>query len=121
MEEDYGQTGFQSPCGEFAQLLISLDLELNIKGASTFIFRAEGKSKYFNIKHGDLIIVDRKLKLRHDCHVMAMIEGQFCYGKYVIHLGKHYLMPFKIQLGTDELNENYIWGVVRATIGVWAV
>ncbi|HXH30781.1 MAG TPA: S24 family peptidase [Bacteriovoracaceae bacterium] len=89
--------------GEFAQLFISLDLGYNIKGPFTFIFRAVGQSRYLNIKSGDLIIVDRKLALKHDSHVMAMVDGQFVYGKYVIHLGKHYLMPFKIQLGTTFL------------------
>ena len=116
-----GQTGFQSATNEYGQKRLSLDEFLYLKAPSTYIFEAEGElgSKHFQIKKGDLVIIDRKLKVVHGRLVAMVIGSDFWIGKYVVFEGKAYLMPQKIHLKDEDDVDNRVWGVVRAIINLY--
>jgi DNA polymerase V len=120
--EMIGQTGFQSATNEYGQERLSLDKHLFLKSPSTYIFEAEGElgSKHFQIKKGDIVIIDRKLEVLPGRLVVIVIGADFHLGKYVIFEGKAYLMPQKIMLISDDDVEKRVWGVVRAIINLYA-
>ncbi len=116
-----GQTGFQSATNEYGQDRLSLDKLLFLTSPSTYIFEAEGElgSKHFQVKKGDIVIIDRKLEVKHGRLVVIVIGSEFHLGKYVLYDGKPYLMPQRIQLKDGEDIEKRVWGVIRGILNFY--
>jgi DNA polymerase V len=120
--EMIGQTGFQSATNEYGEERLSLDKHLFLKSPSTYIFEAEGElgSKHFQIKKGDIVIIDRKLEVKPGRLVVIVIGPDFHIGKFVHFEGQMYLMPQRILLKNDDDVEKKVWGVIRAIVNLYA-
>ncbi len=71
------EAGFPSPARDHIEQPLDLTKRLVRRPAATFIFNANGYSMFPEIKHGDLLIVDRSIKPRHRHIVIAEINGEF--------------------------------------------
>lgn len=73
-----GITGFESPASEYLQLPLSLDALLVEHPSATYIGRADGHSMQgVGIYSGDILIVDRHVKVKNLDVIVANYNGEF--------------------------------------------
>ncbi|MCK5819990.1 MAG: translesion error-prone DNA polymerase V autoproteolytic subunit [Psychromonas sp.] len=73
-----GITGFESPAAEYLQLPLSLDTLLIEHPSATFIGKASGDSMQgVGIFSGDILIVDRHIKVKNKDVIVANYNGEF--------------------------------------------
>jgi DNA polymerase V len=73
-----GITGFESPATDYLQLPLSLDALLIEHPSATFIGKAAGDSmQEVGIFNGDILIVDRQLKVKNHDVIVANLNGEF--------------------------------------------
>ena len=73
-----GITGFESPASDYLQLPLSLDELLVEHPSATFIGKADGHSmEGVGIFNGDILIVDRHLKVKDLDVIVANLNGEF--------------------------------------------
>lgn len=73
-----GITGFESPATDYLQLPLSLDALLIDHPSATFIGRADGNSMQgIGIFNGDILIVDRQVKVKNHDVIVANFNGEF--------------------------------------------
>lgn len=73
-----GINGFESPASDYQQLSLSLDTLLVEHPSSTFIGKASGDSMQdVGIFDGDILIVDRHVKVRNGDVIVANLNGEF--------------------------------------------
>mgnify|MGYP000664495121 CR=1 FL=1 len=88
--------------------------------SATYYVRVNGDSMLgAGIVNGDLLIVDRSLKVTNNCIVVANIDGEFTVKRIKKEKNKLYLMPENKKYKPIELkeeNELIIWGVVEYVI-----
>lgn len=112
--------GFPSPAEDLQERRINLNDHLVTHPQATFIIKVRGLSMVdAGIFDGDLIVVNRALKPKHGCIVVAVVEGEYT----VKHL---YQRPGKVRL--KAANPTFpdiepkdgqtleIWGVVTSAI-----
>jgi DNA polymerase V len=70
--------GFPSPANDYLESPIDLNKYLIKNNVATFLIRVSGESM-INANIGDqaILIVDRSLKPRHGCIVVASLDGEF--------------------------------------------
>lgn len=107
-------TGFQSPCAEYAEEKLSLDKKFLSNPPAMFIVKVSVNSPYFNIKTGDFLIVDRSLQPKKNDLIIAVIDNEFKVARFDQQGKTAFLLPYNIPVGVDELDENFIWGVVSS-------
>jgi DNA polymerase V len=72
------QAGFPSPADDYLENTLDLNDYLVKKPAATFLVRVTGDSMInAGIHHGNLLIVDRSLRPRHDSIILANLGGEF--------------------------------------------
>lgn len=72
------QAGFPSPAEDFAAKRIDLTAEFVIHPQATFLMRVAGESmQEFGIADGDIILVDRAIRPRHQHIVVAVLDSEF--------------------------------------------
>ncbi len=123
MPEIQEMTGFQSPCAEYAEDVLSLDKKFLTNPPAMFFIRVKSESKFLNLQRGDLLLVDRSLTPRRGDLVVAVVSNTFVLGVYSRREGRDYLLPFNKPLGDIESADDYIWGVIdtqfrRRRVGV---
>lgn len=115
-----GQTGFQSACDEYAQAELSLDKLFQLKSPSVYLWRASGiGQKNFNIREGDLLIIDRKFNKPVIGRIyIAEHEGEF----HLVQLRKAHsgliLWPLNIHLSISDEICFQVWGAVVAIVNI---
>ena len=73
-----GITGFESPASDYLQLPLSLDELLVEHPRATFIGKADGYSmEGVGIFNGDILIVDRHVKVKDSDVIVANLNGEF--------------------------------------------
>lgn len=103
---DYHQTGFQSPCAEFAEKPLSLDERYLTNRPSLFIIEVSRDSRPLDVKKGDKLLIDRSLCPREGQLVLLIINNEFALKRY----SKNLLM------GQDPDTGDCLWGVSTALI-----
>jgi len=113
------KAGFPSPASDYVEKSLDLnDLCIN-HPAATYFVRAAGDSMIdAGIHPGDVMVVDRSLKAKHDDIVIAMLSGEFTVKQLaltpvvrLIPRNSNY-QPIELQPG-DELE---VFGVVTFVI-----
>lgn len=117
-----GQTGFQSACTEYAQKNLSLDDLFALRAPNIYMWRATGgEGRKFQIREGDLVIVDRKLNKPKIGGLYVVIVGsEFHLGEYTMIQNKPFLVPQMICLKNDSDFEVQVWGGVVAIINIYS-
>lgn len=114
------QAGFPSPADDYLRSVVSLDEELILHPAATFLVRVVGESmRDANISEGDVLIVDKALDPRHGDVVIAALDGELTVKRLSRRGGRIRLLPANPQYPVIEISpeqELVIWGVVTATI-----
>ncbi|WP_443946970.1 LexA family protein [Pedobacter sp. AW1-32] len=108
-------SGFQSPASDYLEGRLDIAEKLVVDSHSTFYFKMEGEAmRSFGIDEGDILIVDRSLKVIHGAVVIAFIFGSLSCRMYVL-VGKD--MALRNDLGDilkKDMADVSIWGVVTA-------
>lgn len=109
--------GFPSPADEYGLVSLSLYELLIPRPTSTFFVRvAEDLAP--NIKHGDILIIDRSLTVREGSLALVVINGQLALRRAMARAGQLWLCP--LQGGTPVLlkedDDQLLWGVVAHVI-----
>jgi DNA polymerase V len=111
---DYRMTGCQSPCGEYAEDILSLDKKFVTNPPATFYIRVKGDSKILGLVKGDILLVNKAIAPRNGNLIVAVLSNNFVLGSYQIRNGVGYVMPMNRRLGEDEFNEDFVWGVAQS-------
>lgn len=114
------RAGFPSPAEDFAAKRIDLTEVLVTHPQATFLLRVAGDSmREAGIDDGDTLIVNRALKARHGCIVVAVVDGDFTVKTLHIRNGRLKLLaanptyPAIVPSGEQTVE---LWGVVTACI-----
>ena len=113
--------GFPSPATDYIEEQIDLNKELIKKPSSTFLIRVQGNSMIdHKITEGDVLIVDRSLKLKTDSVAVLNFEGELVVKKIIKKKEKYFLLSTKDNSTKEiEINTNLnteLWGVVTYVI-----
>jgi len=113
--------GFPSPATDYIEEQIDLNKELIKKPSSTFLIRVQGNSMIdHKITEGDVLIVDRSLKLKTDSVAVLNFEGELVVKKIIKKKEKYFLLSKKNNSTKEiEINTNLnteLWGVVTYVI-----
>lgn len=112
--------GFPSPAADFIDQDIDLGKALIKNPSSTFLGRVKGDSmKDAGIDDGDIMIIDKSLKVKDGDIVVAFLDGEFTvkrvrFEKDICWLVAENEKYQPIKVTTD--NNLTIWGVVTHTI-----
>lgn len=125
MNDDFdyeGQTGFQSACTEYAQKTLSLDALFSLRAPNIYLWRASGGiGKKFQIRKGDIVIVDRKLiKPKVGSLYVVIVGSEFHLGEYTLINNKPFIAPQMIALHNDFDFEAKIWGGIVAIVNIYS-
>jgi SOS-response transcriptional repressor LexA len=105
-DSSYKITGFQSPCSEYHEKILSLDERYHINHPGIFIVEASGASPKLGIQSGDKLIINRALKPTRGQLVLLVLDNEFKLAHFVPELLK----------GKDPETEDFLWGVVTTLL-----
>ena len=109
--------GFPSPADEYGLVSLSLYELLIPRPSSTFFVRVVDNLAP-NIRHGDILIVDRSLTLRDGSLALVVMDGQLALRRASSRQGSIWMCP--LQAGDPVLlrddDEQLLWGVVAHVI-----
>lgn len=112
--------GFPSPAEDFAAKRIDLTSLLVTHPQATFLLRVSGDSmRDAGIFDGDLIVVDKAIKPRHDHVVVAIVDGEFTVKQLHQRNGRIKLKAANCTFPDITPRDGQtleVWGVVTATI-----
>jgi DNA polymerase V len=108
--------GFPSPAADYEESRLDINEYLVRNPVSTFFFPVQGDSMDgAEIHDGDILVVDKSVRARHDHIVIAFINGERLVKRLYNRAGRVALIaenpcypPLEIQEGMELL----IWGVV---------
>lgn len=110
------QAGFPSPADDFAVKRIDLTAELVTHPQATFLMTAKGFSmENVGISDGDMLVVNKALKPRHNHIVIAVVDGEFTVKKLYSLNGRVLLRagnPTYPDIAPKEGQTIEVWGVV---------
>lgn len=113
--------GFPSPADDFLEEALDLPRWLAPNPPATFVVRVGGSSMIgAGIHDGDLAVVDRSLVPVHEDVVVAIIDGELSFKRYLRERGRPARLAFENPafpvFALEEVGEATIWGVVRFSI-----
>lgn len=123
-DQDYGQnretgavfTGFPSPADDFAEERLDLNRLVIHHPQATFFMRAAGDAlREAGIRAGDILVVDRSLRVVEGCLVVAATRGELVVRRVRRRQGRFCLIPADERLAPldcDPETAVTIWGVV---------
>ena len=114
------RTGFPSPAEDWAEDALDLSKLLIKHEATTFLMRARGISmRDAGIGDGDLLVVDRYMRVQHLDIVVAEIDNEFTC-KYISKQGNQVKLlaanPAFPEIHFNDGQTVVIWGVVTSCI-----
>ncbi|TXT28150.1 MAG: DNA polymerase V [Rhodocyclaceae bacterium] len=108
--------GFPSPAADYEEQRLDINEYLVPNPVSTFFFPVQGDSMQgAEIFDGDILVVDRSIKLRHGHIVVAFVNGDRLVKRLYVRNGGVALLaenPAYPVLKINEGSELVIWGVV---------
>ncbi|MFD2919367.1 LexA family protein [Terrimonas rubra] len=113
-------TGFTAAADDYAERGIDLNEELIRNKPATFFFRMKGDAmQEAGIFEGDILIVDRSLKIANGKVIVAILNGELLVRRFHKNFSSAFLIPenkrYKpINLG--EFTDFSVWGVVTFII-----
>jgi SOS-response transcriptional repressor LexA len=114
MPEIQQMTGFQSPCAEYAEDRPSLDERFFTNPPAMYPVRVGADNKFFDVKKGDHLIIDRSRDPSHGDLVLAVICNEFKLARFSRGAAGPVLLPYNKRVGDVEAEEDFIWGVVSS-------
>ena len=114
-------TGFGAAADDYAERGIDLNEQLVGNKPATFFMRVRGDAMIgAGIHDGDIVIVDRSLKVVSGKVVIAVLNGEMLIRRFEKTINKIRLVPETNKLSPIEVdtfnNEFAVWGVVTYTI-----
>ncbi|MBZ6078957.1 LexA family protein [Microvirga puerhi] len=112
--------GFPSPADDFTEDAVDIPRWMAPNPTASFLFRVDGECLIdIGIFDGDLLLVDRSLKPRTGCVVVAVIDGERSlkiikrrHGRVHLEIANRRMPPFEVPEHADVS----IWGVARCNI-----
>ena len=113
--------GFPSPATDYIEEPINLNDELIKNPSSTFLIRVQGNSMIeHKITEGDVLIVDRSLKLKSNSIAVLNFEGELVVKKIIQRNNKYFICSTKNNsldyLEIESRLDTQLWGVVSYVI-----
>ena len=114
-------TGFGAPADDYMERGIDLNEQLIRNKPSTFFMRVNSDAMQgAGIFHGDVVIVDRSLKVVSGKVVIAVLHGEMLIRRFEKSFNKARLHPESDQLSPIDIDPGcedfFIWGVVTYVI-----
>ena len=111
--------GFPSPADDYIENKLDLN-ELVDHPEATFYVRVTGYSMVnAQLSPGDLLMVDRAVKPKHDSVVLAVLDGEFTVKRLQKRGGRIFLVPENPSYKEIEITPETdftVWGVVTYAI-----
>ncbi|HMO62420.1 MAG TPA: translesion error-prone DNA polymerase V autoproteolytic subunit [Ferruginibacter sp.] len=113
-------TGFGAAADDYMERGIDLNEQLIRNKPATYFFRMRGDAmKDAGIFDGDVLVVDRSLKLTNGSIIVAVLNGEMMVRRFHKNFTSSFLVPendrYKaINLG--EFSDFNLWGVVSALV-----
>lgn len=118
--DDGVHAGFPSPAQDYMENSIDLNRDLVAHPESTFYARVEGESMIdANLKHGDILVVDKALEVHDGDIAVCVVEGEFTVKYVEIHPDHVVLRPANKDFAPITINDPSqfeVWGVVTFVI-----
>lgn len=113
-------TGFGAAADDYAERGIDLNEQLIKNKPATFFFRMKGDAmEQAGIFEGDVLIVDRSLKLQDGKIIVAVLNGELLVRRFHKNFSSAFLVPENPRykpINLAEFSDFRIWGVVIHSI-----
>ena len=113
-------TGFGAAADDYMERGIDLNEQLIKNKPATFFFRMKGDAmRDAGIFEGDVLIVDKSLKLGNGKIIVAVLNGELLVRRFHKNFSSAFLIPENNRYKTinlAEFNDFTLWGVVTYTI-----
>src|SRR6476469_8837716 len=113
-------TGFGAAADDYAERGIDLNEQLISNKPATFFFRMKGDAMTgAGIFDGDILIVDRSLKLVNGKIIVAILNGELLVRRYHQNFSSAFLVPDNNRykpINIAEFSDFKMWGVVAYSI-----
>lgn len=113
-------TGFGAAADDYMERGIDLNEQLIKNKPATFFFRMKGDAmQEAGIFEGDVLIVDRSLKLANGKIIVAVLNGELLVRRFHKNFSSAFLIPENNRYKTinlAEFSDFTLWGVVIYTI-----
>ncbi|HVZ57434.1 MAG TPA: translesion error-prone DNA polymerase V autoproteolytic subunit [Chitinophagaceae bacterium] len=113
-------TGFGAAADDYAERGIDLNEQLIRNKPATFFFRMKGDAmQEAGIFDGDVLIVDRSLKLANGKIIVAILNGELLVRRFHQNFTSAFLVPENTRykpINLAEFSDFTLWGVVTYTI-----
>ncbi len=113
-------TGFGAAADDYAERGIDLNEQLIKNKPATFFFRMKGDAmRDAGIFEGDVLIVDRSLKLANGKVIVAILNGELLVRRFHKNFSSAFLIPENNRykaINLAEFSDFALWGVVTYTI-----
>jgi len=113
-------TGFGAAADDYAERGIDLNEQLIKNKPATFFFRMKGDAmRDAGVFEGDVLIVDRSLKLANGKIIVAVLNGELLVRRFHKNFSSAFLIPENNRykaINLAEFSDFAIWGVVTYVI-----
>lgn len=117
---DSVSAGFPSPAADYIEMELDFNSLLVTHPSSTFCVRVLGDSmRDANIHSGDILVVDRSLKVKSDSIVVSILNGEFLVKRLTLEGKQYFLVPENARYKTIQVyayDDFEIWGIVTYII-----
>ncbi len=113
-------TGFGAAADDYMERGIDLNEQLIRNKPATYFFRMKGDAmREAGIFDGDVLIVDRSLKLADGKIIVAILNGELLVRRFHKNFSSAYLIPENSRyknINLSEFNDFIVWGVVTYVV-----
>lgn len=113
-------TGFGAAADDYSERGIDLNEQLIRNKPATYFFRMKGDAmREAGIFDGDVLIVDRSIKLSNGKVIVAILNGELLVRRYHQNFSSAFLIPENNRykpINLSEFSDFSLWGVVTYVI-----
>ncbi len=113
-------TGFGAAADDYAERGIDLNEQLVRNKPATYFFRMKGDAmQEAGIFDGDVLVVDRSIKLANGKIIVAILNGELLVRRFHKNFSSAFLIPENSRFKTinlAEFSDFAVWGVVTYSI-----